>query len=1389
MKRGVIVRGLFLCGLFLSSVRLFGGACTPSGLPCAANTTCWHDNTNITDDIYASNGRTVVDVCGTNALIGSIHIIADTADMLVTITNGDAVITGSGAEAQLYLDAALGRIITFSLTQDLMFRGTVYDGTTTTTDLLVTVTGPGLVVFQILGDRSLTFTSLTTSGGARFYVGMSSGIPEVRFERMAGTATQGAAHSEIGVGPRSIMGYISLATLAASTNEQGIIEFDTKTTGTGRLILRLSHEAEVLISGRLFGQPAASGGDFTIGHINQQTLAGELAIFKVTNSTSTNFGSLLVINENRNITDLVINPFCDNAFTGTQYGFILGSNGFFQLGETTSNQSVYLDYVGTTSNQYPSPKFIIPDNVIEKGLDKQGLTKLRNGSAFIIDGSDDANASPAQMLFTGSSAVYLRSGVDDEGRVAETIASVISFTVNPVEVTKGPGQLVFDVEGELFAEGKDPNHEALHILSLHVTPTGGSILVRSGETLFPKRQFIKDKDGNFIRYNKAFMMINRRLYLSDVSLVHDDENHVVYEKDDIRSEATYVGGERMSLINLEVCSGNTGCTGLRPKMVFKKNAPLHVHNNIAFTGLDLLVTNSPTKGNKTSFIFYNNGRRVDAGEGRHMVLGTNEGAFASDGATIVDRTSHLDIMQEEFDPTPLDLKLSLTVSPNDPTINNSIDIETTFTDLLGQGAIHTIYLGHASNISIGTNTVGAVAGQEWKGTTSNCLATYTLTTTANLHISDHFFSFETRGGNISYPEVSNVTGEGGIFVDSIGKFDIEASKRANISTMVTKSRNGIIDLPKSQVFFDHRVGIAEWKLDLRDSTRRNIVATGTKLSDYTIDWVSTIKDYSTATGLVPYELYNVPDCSSPAVLHTNLRSLPEIHGTVDQLQIKRSRLGDMAYLKIGSGGFVKELVFLTGFDSAEAPVGWIVLEGDGRLGLGSAPRSNDSLEAAGVLGVNGITLVPNGNGEVLVNENLTVNNVCHILSGTLFGLSSPNYLTFLSENGKEIRVKKGGVLDLSSMTSTNQIIEFAGKTKLVLETGSTLVMKGGLLQFVGESELIVQRNIEDLTLASPAITTEDNVRAKIVGTGEVRMAEASRMMVREEASFGVETQPTCTLITTNIKWQLKDSAKVEIGSDTAPGGSWQIGNTTDQTSNSITFTLLLNGIGCSFEVGQRGFFGLGAGIVDKKFQEPANLWEIGSLFDVNNVTIDITNGAFINNTIVPGSDSYSSLLAIGGNSDATFTFTYHRDNAVIRGGGNIVKIEPSVTSINPTVGTTAGETVVGSLRVGIMGSRYNFIDGYGPAAPVLATGTTLFDFLKVRTITDYGFRTACISLDTSSTYVIGYLINATTILREAIYRVEGEGGTAADPQMVLDAGSARVRSYTASGRVEKVGTF
>jgi hypothetical protein len=379
----------------------------------------WNNNLAISEpSAFAPVVDETLDIQGINELISPIHIAAINADVLVTVTV-DSMVTSS---LQLYMYAATSRTITFSLMEDLIFRGSQ-------SDFLITFSGGGNLEFILAGDVRLSFTSDTTTGGTFFVVNMDPvSVPSVEFSRTfpGGVIISPNAHSFVEVGERSVITFVSQA--AVNSPSTGNITFDASNSiaNRGRLILQIDDGGAFIMSGHhisTFTDPVLGNIDFTLP-------AGQSANVEVINSnTDTMFSGLMVINYNTIWPQLLSNPFCDGAFTTTQTGYILGANATLTLADGT-----YLDYVGTVTNITLMPA--IPVSITQNRF-VDTIIKDRNPSAFIVDGNPSLLATDAQIVLLGESAVYFRSGTNKNGlsvfQAFDPVMSdtIISFTVDP----------------------------------------------------------------------------------------------------------------------------------------------------------------------------------------------------------------------------------------------------------------------------------------------------------------------------------------------------------------------------------------------------------------------------------------------------------------------------------------------------------------------------------------------------------------------------------------------------------------------------------------------------------------------------------------------------------------------------------------------------------------------------------------------------------------------------------------------------------------------------------------------------------------------------------------------------------------------------------------------
>lgn len=1185
-------------------------------------------------------------ITNVNNVVGPVLVQSISVDVAISIGANAVLKSDDTTAGRIFISAAAGRTVTFNiLANDLKFRGSDNNQI----PLLIAFSGAGTLVFNLGDNRIVSFTSDATTEGARFYVCMDPvSQPTVRVQR---NNTNSSSNVEFVVGNKSCVTYV--ATPMDSTGV-GTIQFvPDNANPNGFLILRIQDSSCFVIEGQeatKTPEQCTGPGDvplnflgFTLSDVNLTLLRGAAAIFSVVSPTGTNQGALRIINGNQRLTPLRIDPFCDNAFIdadGQRWGFILGANG-----QVLTADSSYIDYIGTGTNACPRN---CPPSSCLCGAAPEQVIKERNPSAFWVDGiADESFIASIQM--SGSSGIYFRSGSDKCGNVNEADG----FIINPDETvfeevkTPGAGSIVFDVEGQVNVVGASPNSNALQILSLEVTTTGCPIIIASEatdptNTVFPARTFAENALEDYLRYNSAAFLINNFMNVQTASIVHTDQNHNVYERDNlgrphVHSEPTYVGGEGSKI----ECNGQP-----RPRpAILLENSIFRVHTNVGFTGVDLIVPNiDDPAGNESVLRFYNNGCTIDKTYGRVLILGTMEGSLSC-GGTLVDHDSHLDVVQI-FDQSPANADAPQTLELQ--TANNDACITEGLGTVFGN-AVHTIFLGGASNISVGTNT--SVSGLP------------TPITSPQLLVNGSFLSFETAGGTMGYPEASGTTGEGGIFVDQNGNFGVVGSRRVNISAMVVKSGNGTVNLPVNQVYFHNRIGITKWQVDLANPDDRIIIGINENLSDFTFDWGAAIRDCG---NFIPYELEDTPSvCRCPPIIEANLTGIPVVQGTVEQLQIKRSRLGDMVHLMV-DGGHVKELVMLTGFNTAEAPMGLIAVDNNGQVGLGTAHRNIDSLEATVKLGINGITLVAKGDGVVELNEDIIIDNVCHIMTSTDFGATTQQTLVIHSMDEKEFRVKSTGFLDLSDFNTPNKVIQFAGAVRVIFEPGSQLILgsplsgQRGVLVFTDLAEMRFDRLL-DSSLAD-RVTAEElqPILVKISGIGDIVFEEGSHAFIHQQNFVAIQSHPVCAPAT-DIQIILNDQGRFEIGNDIAPGGSLQVGNTTNIEGNSVGFGLIVNGAKAKFEINREGALLAGAAIASKLPSVAPNDWRVESALNLSRFQITVNEGVFTHNQIYPGSSLLASLIVIGSEASNAYGFTYDRINALIRGGGNLFSI-PAITS-------------------------------------------------------------------------------------------------------------------------------
>jgi hypothetical protein len=1276
-------------------------------------------------------------ISGECALSGNVTVSALTSNVTVTVTAFAAehpIVRGSGKVLEL-ITAADHEII-FSLTdsEDLAFEGGI-------SFLRIIQRGTGTVRWLLNGGRTITFRNSTESGafggnGVQYFISMENVGQEIIIERGDSTAL----HAGFIILNNSLVTFVAPTLLGNNPTETGTIVFDTANTNSvGRTYVQLGTQAGLILSGHYVTHLA----DPTLVTVDLAQPAGLQVNSSITETVDA-YTSLLLINGNTILPQLYCDPTRTGVYTGAQSGFILGTNSNLFLENNT-----YLDYVGTTTNVPP----LTSTSAVLNGRMPQTVLKNRNASAFIIDGapSGTAGAVDACITITGDSGIFLRSGADKNGGVTAQVDTGFSFTISPTAQLVGAGNIVFDIEASCTILGSGSGTDVINVLSREVAPTGGYIEIDEGDPVFPRITFARDAHypAYYAQYAKACCFINNRANLSHVTIRHDDYFHVVNAVNTpYNSEPTYVGGDTFKLVQTTTIA--------RPKIVMH-NSSINVHTSAACTGFDFFVTNTNVLQANNSYIrYYQNGYVVDKGSGRALILGTNPGSYAYDYATVVDNKSHLDIYQEVNQTAGYDQKLSLVTAAN----NNTV-IEGVPSDISTQYSIHTLFLGNASTVQVGTQSP-APAG-------------LTLTTLPKFYLNGNFLSIMSQGGIVGQPALSATTGQGGVFVDINGTVQAASTVRAHFGAMVVQGdESSIIDLPKARIDFETQVGIAYWRLDLAQT--QIVVPALQTLSDFTIDWMSVKKDY--AGGFVPF----VPIGAIGSTINAaNLYHIPVVNGQLDRLLVKRARVGDPFNIKV-DGGRVRELTFLKGFDSSEAFNGVVVVTNNGRIGIGNSQTARESAQAAVVLGVNGVTLVPDGNGTIDLNANIEVNSVCHILAGPNFGVSEAQELHINADTPIELRIKKGGVLDLSSFTSDNQRVVFCGQAQVLFEPGSKLLLGGGTVWFTNDSRLRIENEIKDNPPIGTSVASTDDFRVPFIGTGTLIFDENSSLQVEKDSYLGIEWQDVLAGITaTNFLISVRDSASIKIGNDALWGGSFQIGNITHKTG-AVSVTIELDGAGAIFETNSQGFWGVGAGIVDKHASIP-NSWRVGSLYDVDQFKLHIIQGNIRHNNVSAGDSDLAGLWVFGPATkyylDIESYSTFHA-----LGGGNLYRIDAGVTWVNPIVLDTASNIVGISASLPLLKDRNNK-DLIHQMELVGGTAQDFFNVLRTKdvlTMTASMANFAQVALEDNR---LGYLFG-TTINRQRWTRILDTSGNRVAPEHSLFMGAVAISIERSTGMITNV---
>jgi hypothetical protein len=1242
----------------------------------------------------------------------------------------------------------------------------------------------------VLGDGS-EFV-LTKAAGQTYGAWLAVALQQGQGFRFVRSNTASNANCELTIGADSLItGVVDAAHLppeqSSPVSSQLIFSPENSLANTGRMILRIQDDGALLLAGHrlLVGyedNPTIAAIDLSDDVSDLVYCTFDLAIKNHTHAHGSQWASLLLINQCTQLTPLFANPFQDPTPVARRYGFVLCD------GSIVIEDGAYLDYVAASLNQTPTP--VIPDALLQ-GRMVSSVVKDRNPSALVVDSVSSSLVKP-MIICNGTSALYFRAGAYSNAEGETVVDEANGFIIPPAYQSSGVqgyGQTVFDVEGPLeITKSGISAYSAVQLLSLQVAPTGGSVFIDQSSTLFPLRTFATDEVGKYLQYNKGNFLINAPLVFLGTHLQHTDELGRVYPRNyPAQSDATYLGGEGLLLDG----DGNP----IKPYMAFIGSS-LDMHTSGALAGIDIFVPEYTDSflGNTSAITFFSNGYQADQGIGRSLIMGTVIGGCASDLNTIINDNAHLDVIQQgesAEDNTVQTLQLSS--AWNNSKITQGLPSSSAA--LAGQYSAHTLFMAHNSNISIGRN---------------EDVSPFTYSTQPALDLAGTFISIQSEGGDIREPELSMATGVGGLFVDLNGTFQVlPSARRAHLGIMVSKSRNGVLIVPTRSVLFDDGFAIAHSSLDMSDANQQVIVGPDDILSDYSLDWSAVTKDY---TAFTPYEPAVTPSlCGQATVTTANISALPTIQGAIGQLQLKQAQLGNRPHVMI-DGGRIQELIMLNGEEPGVDQTAVLVLQNNARVGLGSANRNRDSNDANIILGVNGITLIANGNAEIILNDDITAENVCSILQGPDF--VAGQQLKITSMVPREFRIKQGCALDLTQFTAGELLI--TGFVNLVFEPGSLLLLGNGeeatTVHFTHQAILTAEPVYADLPTGTSVAST-DSFRTKFVGNGHIALDDAAVFTIARNALVGIESgpvdeslltktikrhgghlpfmlpdvhdqlyaglpnfeEPICA-VDTAITLSLSKSAQLQIGSSSMYGGCLQVGNTSDKET-SVNFTLTVNGPDAQVYLGSQALLGLGAGVVNKPQVAPNN-WLIGNLYNVANITLNLVDGSMSHRCAFTGADERASLLALG--QFTGLTIDYYQVDFRLLGGGNMVQINSD--SIAPVVATTDG-IVSEALSAGVISSSSLLIDPSRAATFFAenATPTQAFQTLKINDYTQQVTKRATIFEELLGTSSITYVYNG-TITRVPGITIRGSQGQYVARECSLNLGAVGI-SLSASGQV------
>ncbi len=449
-----------------------------------------------------------------------------------------------------------------------------------------------------------------------------------------------------------------------------------------------------------------------------------------------------------------------------------------------------------------------------------------------------------------------------------------------------------------------------------------------------------------------------------------------------------------------------------------------------------------------------------------------------------------------------------------------------------------------------------------------------------------------------------------------------------------------------------------------------------------------------------------------------------------------------------------------------------------------------------------VQLIPDGNCTIDLNSDIIIGGSKPIVPTAEFG-KAEHRITFTSTVPRTITVLANVTWDLTDFGTVGaeyveygKQIVFAGQVRLVLEPGAKIrfphvdpadIKKTVVLYFNEESSFVIQG--DPLLIGNPwrdlLIAGSDCKRSKLLGMGEVWLSKNALMTIHKPALMGIEADYITPK--TDITFSLQGEAQIALGTDTIAGGALQIGNmffggskahphSDDPDPNfpnsavnpayededepfvphktTIDFTLRLGGSNTRFKIGRQGFLGFAAGVVNKD-GAPSNsnagpngavgmsnsAWQLQRLYNVGNITIDISQGVFDHSISADGDSASCSMLAIGKLANAFPQSKYLMrlgtlGQASIYGGGMLYFVDKDASMTLTSEGSVvpSPHTVTELLDEVV---DISFItSNTGVYAPLASSSSTRKRSERIPGITDYNiFGRGIVKSEVGSPYV------------------------------------------------------